>query len=161
MTLDIKARKHALRLLHHNVAVVTSGLDDEIIGATVTWLMQSSFEPPLVTLAIKADSRLYTVIKRTGTLTVNLVEAGDTELASTFFKPRIFETDRMAHYPAKVNSVGGAMLDASPVCLSCEVQQIVTEGDHHLVVTEVVDVEVRSEDKKAMCLSDTDWHYGG
>lgn len=161
MTLDIKAKKHVLRLMHHNVAIVTSGQNEDILGATVTWLMQSSFDPPLVTLAIKSDSRLYELIKESGRLIINLVESGDKKLAATFFKPQSLESGQMGGYEAKALSPAGAVLSAIPGWLNCELREIVERGDHHLVVVEVTEAEIIDADKQAMVLSETNWHYGG
>ena len=52
MTFNLEAKKHTLRLFHHNVAIVSSGKGENAVGATVTWFTQSSFEPPLVTMAV-------------------------------------------------------------------------------------------------------------
>lgn len=51
MAFNLKAKKHTLRLLHHNVAILSSGKGDKAVGATVTWFTQSSFEPPYITMA--------------------------------------------------------------------------------------------------------------
>ena len=86
MTFNLEAKKHTLRLLHHNVAIVSSGKGEHAVGATVTWFTQSSFEPPLVTMAVKANSRLFAEISKNKNLLISLVSKGDKDLAGTFFK---------------------------------------------------------------------------
>ncbi|MCF7824807.1 MAG: flavin reductase family protein [Candidatus Marinimicrobia bacterium] len=161
MSFNLEAKKHTLRLLHHNVAIVSSGKGSETVGATVTWFMQSSFEPPLVSLAVKADSRLYENIKTNKNLTISLVNKGDSEMAGTFFKTGAWEGNLFGGFPAKAHEFGGAILDASPAWLACEVRNIIEEGDHHLVISQVVDSGINNEEALAMCLSETGWHYGG
>lgn len=161
MTFSLEAKKHTLRLLHHNVAVVSAGKNGEAVGATVTWFMQTSFEPPLVTLAIKADSRLLMAIKDSMKLVISLVKQDDKGLAGAFFKPGTWEGEKLGGYPGSAHELGGVILDDSPAWLAGEVRSIIEEGDHHLVLIEVVDSGIHKEEEKAMCLSETGWHYGG
>lgn len=161
MSESMNAKKHALRLLHHNVAIVSSGFGPEAIGATVTWFMQTSFEPPLVTLAVKTDSRLYTEIKTNQNLVISLVKKGDKAMAGAFFKPATWNDGKFGGFKAIAHKSGGAILDASPAWLNCKVITIVQEGDHHLFVSEVVDSGINNVEEQAMCLSETGWHYGG
>jgi flavin reductase (DIM6/NTAB) family NADH-FMN oxidoreductase RutF len=161
MTLDPKAKKHTLRLLHHNVTIVTSGRGADILGATVTWVMQTSFEPPLLTLAVKADSRLYELIKECQACVVNIVPAGNEALAAAFFRAPSITEGNLGGYAATAHANAGAILETAPAWMACEVRQIIPEGDHHLVVTEVVEATVNDSSIKAMSLSDTNWHYGG
>ncbi len=161
MSFSLAAKKHTLRLLHHNVAIVSSGKGAEAVGATVTWFTQSSFEPPLVTMAVKADSRLYTAIKANMNLVISLVKKGDQGLAGAFFKPGAWDGETFGGFPASAHETGGAIMQASPAWLACQVQNIITEGDHHVIISQVVDTGINNEAEHAMCLSETGWHYGG
>ena len=161
MSFNLDGKKHTLRLLHHNVAIVSAGQDETAVGATVTWFMQTSFEPPLVTMAVKADSRLYEVIKASGSLVISLVAKNDKELAGAFFRTGKWEDEHFGGYSARPHALGGAILEASPAWLACQVREIVEEGDHHIVISEVVDSGIQDEKEAAMCLSETGWHYGG
>jgi len=161
MTFNLEAKKHILRLLHHNVGIVSAGTGNATVGATVTWFTQTSFEPPLVTLAVKADSRLYEAIKENMNLVISLVKKDDKGLAGAFFKPGTWEGDKFGGFPARSYKRGGAILEASPAWLACSVKQIVELGDHHVVITQVIDTGIHNEEEKAMCLSETGWQYGG
>ncbi len=161
MPLDLDAKKHTLRLLHHNVAIVSSGSGDQAVGATVTWFTQSSFEPPLITMAIKADSRLYAAIQANMNLVISLVSQGDKSLAGAFFKPGGWQDGNFGGFPATAYETGGAILKASPAWLACQVKTIIEEGDHHVVISQVVDTGINKAAEQAMCLSETGWHYGG
>ena len=161
MTFSLESKKHTLRLLHHNVAIVSSGVGDNATGATVTWFTQSSFDPPLVTMAVRADSGLYATILENKCLVISLVARDDKTLAGAFFKPGSWEGDTFGGFPATPHELGGAIMASSPAWLACKVKKIVAEGDHHLIIVEVVDTGINKEDEKAMCLSETGWHYGG
>jgi len=161
MKLDQKIKKYTLRLLHHNVGIVSAGMGSEAVGATVTWFTQTSFEPPIVTLAIKADSRLYAVVKEQLALVVSLVAKGDKDTAGAFFKPGQWEGELFGGYPATPHELGGAVLTRCPAWFAGEVLKIVEEGDHHLVLVKVLDAGINNQEDQAMCLSDTGWQYGG
>ncbi len=161
MTFNLEAKKHTLRLLHHNVAIVSSGAGEKAVGATVTWFIQSSFEPPLVTLAVKADSRLYEAIIENRSLVISLVSHEDEGLAGAFFKPGSWDGENFGGFPAKAHDLGGAIIKSSPAWLACEVKTIVKDGDHHVIISQVVDSGIHNVEEKAMCLSETGWHYGG
>jgi len=161
MTLDLESKQHALRLLHHNVAVVSTGQGSDTIGATVTWFTQSSFDPPLVTLAVKADSRLYAGIIANRQLLISLVKQGDKELAGRFFKPGTWEDDTFGGFPAQPYPSGGAILTASPAWLAADVIQVIETGDHHIIIAQIMDAGINEQAAQAMCLSETGWHYGG
>ncbi|NQV16009.1 flavin reductase [bacterium] len=161
MSFDLSAKKHTLRLLHHNVAIVSSGFGSNAVGATVTWFMQSSFEPPLICMAVKVDSRLYEAIRTNQNLVISLVKKDDKALAGAFFKPGTWDDNEFGGFPARAHEFGGAIIESSPAWLACEVKTIVEEGDHHLIVCEVLDSGINNEDEQAMCLSETAWHYGG
>ena len=161
MSLNLEAKKYTLRLLHHNVAIVSSGKGSDAVGATVTWFTQSSFEPPLVTMAVKADSRLYEAIQANQNLVISLVKKGDKDLAGAFFKPGKWEDNRFGGFDAKAHDLGGAIMDVSPAWLACKVESIIEKGDHHVIISQVVDSGINEENEPAMCLSETGWHYGG
>jgi len=161
MAFNLESKKHTLRLLHHNVAVVSSGKGEKAVGATVTWFTQTSFEPPYITMAVKADSRLYEAIKSNKRLVISLVRKDNKALAGAFFKPGTWDGETFGGFPAKAHEFGGAILESSPAWLACEVKTIVEEGDHHVVIAQVIDSGIHKEEEKAMCLSETGWHYGG
>ncbi len=161
MTFNLESKKHILRLLHHNVAIVSSGKGENTVGATVTWFTQSSFEPPLVTMAVKADSRLYSEIRANRNLLISLVKKDDKDLAGAFFKSGGWNGGTFGGFPAEAHEFGGAILEASPAWLACEVKTIIEEGDHHIIISQVVDSGIHKKEEQAMCLSETGWHYGG
>ncbi len=159
--LNEELRKKALRLLHHNVAVVSSGPTDNTLAATVTWFMQTSFDPLLLTLALRADSQLYRQVRETARLVINFVADGDEETAAYFFQARTFAGERLGELEADLHPQGGAILHRTPAWLAGKVVQTIERGDHHLVMVEIDDLGMKTESPTIMNLSDTNWHYGG
>ena len=57
--MDARARKQTLRSLSNGMYIVTSAAGPQYGAATVTWLSQASFRPPLVMAAIRPDSNVF------------------------------------------------------------------------------------------------------
>ena len=65
--MDADARKTALRMIPYGIYVLTANDGKGNIGAaTVNWVTQGSFAPPLLVVGVKADSGAHTVVKGTG-----------------------------------------------------------------------------------------------
>src|SRR5438093_13417196 len=90
--MDQDAKKTALRMMPYGIYVLTA--DDgkgNVAGATVNWVTQSAFAPPLVVVGVKTDSGAYGIVKNTKTFTLNMLGKEHKGLAFTFFKPAQFE----------------------------------------------------------------------
>ncbi|HIF10241.1 MAG TPA: flavin reductase, partial [Sneathiellales bacterium] len=86
--MDEAAKKTTLRMIPYGIYVLTAdGGDGDISAATVNWVTQTSFAPPLVAVALKADSGSYAIVKKTGTFALNMLGKGQQGPAFTFFKP--------------------------------------------------------------------------
>ncbi len=64
-----------------------AGKGDDLEGSSVTWVMQTSFNPPLVVVAVKADSYLAQVIERHHAFAIYLLTKQQKVLAEAFTKP--------------------------------------------------------------------------
>jgi len=87
--MDQDAKKTALRMIPYGIYVLTA--DDgkgNVAGATVNWVTQSAFAPPLVVVGVKTDSGAYGILKNTKAFTLNMLGKEHKGLAFTFFKPQ-------------------------------------------------------------------------
>ena len=137
------AKKTALRMIPYGLYVLTA--DDckgNVAAATVNFVTQSSFAPPLVTLGVKADTGAYQVLKDTGAFALNVLGKEQKGAAFTFFKPAKVEGDRISGVPFTRGTTGAPLLSDAPAAIECRVRKIVEEGDHHVVIAEVVEAHV-------------------
>ncbi len=65
-------------------AELASQNEDWISAATVSWAMQSSFNPPLITIAVKKASNLNETIQRAQTFSLTILGQGEKELIKDF-----------------------------------------------------------------------------
>ena len=84
--MDDQSRKTALRMFSYGVYILTSKFEDNYCAATVTWVSQASFEPPLISVCIKEDSVSYAVVKARGEFLLHLLGENQKYLAAAFFK---------------------------------------------------------------------------
>src|ERR1700751_82901 len=86
--MDQDAKKTVLRMIPYGIYVLTA--DDgkgNVAAATVNWVMQSAFAPPLVVVGVKTDSGAYKIVKEAKTFALNMLGKEQKGAAFTFFKP--------------------------------------------------------------------------
>ena len=143
--MDADAKKTALRMIPYGIYVMTAKNGDDVASATVNWVTQTAFAPPLVVVGVKADSGVYAVLKEAGHFAINMCAKGQQGMAFAFFKPAEVEGEKISGEPFHPGSTGAPILENTPASIECKLVQIVEEGDHHIVIGEVVDAHVRTQ----------------
>ncbi|MEQ8768134.1 MAG: flavin reductase family protein [Planctomycetota bacterium] len=159
--MDPEARKKALKMISYGLYVATARGGDDTAAATVTWVTQMSFEPPLVAMGVKLDSQLYRAILRGNTFALNMLGDDQADIAAKFFKPAQVEDGKLGGYAISEGVTGAPLLDDAPAIVECKVTDEVDRGDHVLFLGEVVDVQSRREARPLDLYRDTKWSYGG
>jgi flavin reductase (DIM6/NTAB) family NADH-FMN oxidoreductase RutF len=137
------AKKTALRMIPYGIYVLTA--DDgkgNIAGATVNWVTQTAFAPPLVVVGVKTDSGAYAILKNTKSFTLNMLGKEHKGLAFTFFKPAQLADGKLCGQTIHPGANGAPILDAALAAVECRVASIVEQGDHHVVVAEVTEAHL-------------------
>ena len=86
--MNADAKKTALRMIPYGIYVLTA--DDGkggVAAATVNWVTQSAFNPPLVVVGVKTDSGAYKIVRDAKNFALNMLGKDGKGLAFTFFKP--------------------------------------------------------------------------
>jgi flavin reductase (DIM6/NTAB) family NADH-FMN oxidoreductase RutF len=161
--MDEDAKKTALRMIPYGMFILTAKAKQgqDISAATVNWITQASFAPPLIAVGVKADSGAHQHIKDTGQFAINVIGKDQINTAFTFFKSNEREG----------NSIGGEnfedgpetgcpLFTNSPAWWECKVVGEVAQGDHTLFVGEVLEAGVRTEDQTIL-MRDHNLNYGG
>lgn len=144
--MDAAKKKTALRMIPYGLYVLTAeGKDGRVTGATVNWVTQASFEPPLVAVAVKADSQAHGIIKDAGAFALNVLGKGQQSLAFAFFKPVEREGQSIGGEEFHAGMAGAPILESTPAFVECTVVDVVERGDHSIFVGEVVDAGISSE----------------
>ena len=116
-----------------------------ISAATVNWVTQASFKPPLVAVGVKADFQIHDIIKTAGNFALNVLGNGQQGTAYSFFKPAERDGQKISGELFRAGSTGVPVLENTPAFVECRLVTTVEEGDHSIFVGEVVDAGVTQE----------------
>jgi flavin reductase (DIM6/NTAB) family NADH-FMN oxidoreductase RutF len=121
------------------VAVVTAAGPDGFAGLTTSSVTSLSLDPPLLLVCFDNASRTLSVVRQSGRYAVNVLRAGQEDLAAVFASKRVarekFEavTHRVAH--------DVPVLDGALAWLACDVEALHPGGDHTIGVGRVTHME--------------------
>ena len=146
-------------MLSYGVYILTSKAMEEYCGATVTWVSQASFEPPMIVVCIKRESGSYKVVKKRGEFLLHLLGKDQKELAESFFKQTTLENGLINKQEYQLQD-DLPLLKAVPAYLKCKVLEILETGDHPLFLAEVKNAVVQKV-SEPLELRTTGWNYGG
>ncbi|HET9149194.1 MAG TPA: flavin reductase family protein [Alphaproteobacteria bacterium] len=141
--MNADAKKTALRMIPYGIYVLTA--DDgkgNVAAATVNWVTQTAFAPPLVVVGVKTDSGAYKIVKDARAFALNMLGKDQKGLAFTFFKPAQVTDGKLSGEAYRKGANGAPLLASAPAAVECTVKQIVEEGDHHIVVAEVTEAHL-------------------
>ena len=143
--MDADAKKTALRMIPYGLYVLTAEKDGEIAAATVNWVTQTAFEPPLVVVGVKADASAHDVIKKAGSFALNILGKGQQGPAFAFFKPVEKDGNKINGEAYSAGSTGAPVLESVPAYVECSLEQTVENGDHSIFVGKVVNAVVQKQ----------------
>jgi len=132
-------KKTVLRMIPYGIYVLTA--DDgegNIAAATVNWVTQTAFAPPLLVVGVKADSGACAAIKSGRHFALNMLGKDQKVLAFTFFRPADVADGKISGQAYRKGETGAPILIEALSAVECRVTEIVEQGDHHIVVGEVI-----------------------
>ncbi len=137
--MDEAAKKTALRMIPYGIYILTTRAPDgTVAAATVNWVTQTAFKPPLVAIGVKTDSGAYATLRQAGHFVLNMLGKGQRGAAFAFFKPAKHDGDKISGEPSKPSATGSPVLTNALAMVECKLAQVVEMGDHHIIVGEVV-----------------------
>ncbi len=141
--MDPNDKKTALRMIPYGLYVLTGETKNgRVAAATVNWVTQVSFDPPLVVVGVKADSGTHAVIKEAGSFALNVLGKDQQATAYAFFKPAEREGDTIGGEAFRTGTTGAPILESCPAYVECKLTETLERGDHSIFVGEVVDAGV-------------------
>lgn len=141
--MDEDSKKTALRMIPYGLYVLTAeGKDGKVAAATVNWVTQTAFKPPLVVVGVKADSGAHAIIKESGSFALNFLGKDQKAQAFTFFKPLEREANTIGGEPFRKGSLGAPILTNVPAFVECQLVETIEKGDHSIFVGEVKDAGI-------------------
>jgi flavin reductase (DIM6/NTAB) family NADH-FMN oxidoreductase RutF len=159
--MDVATRRKTLRLLSNGVYIITARDGDDFGAATVTWLSQASFKPPLLMAAVRADSNVFKCLSRSGAAAVHIVDRSQQEIAQRFFTPTCTAAGSINGEPFRGGKTAAPILENMGAYLECRLKRIMEgEGDHAIVLLEVKEAECHAT-VSPLTIRESPWEYGG
>lgn len=167
--MDENQKKTALRMIPYGLYVLTArSKDGKIAAATVNWVTQASFAPPLLAVGVKSDSLAHAAIKESKTFALNILGKGQNDIAFTFFKPLERDGMNIGGQPFYQGETGSPIFENMPAFVECRLIETVEKGDHSVFVGEVINAGIKEEphgraDEAVLWLKDLGEkiYYGG
>ena len=160
--MDAATRKRTLRLMSNGMYVMTSSNGDQHGAATLTWLSQASFKPPLVMAAIRQTSNVFKCLAESRVAAIHILDAGQQEMAQRFFSPTRVVDGTINGEPFSPGVTRAPILQNARAHVECEVRHIFSRGDHAVVVLEVIDAQCDGDGEiHPLTVAASPWEYGG
>lgn len=141
--MDQNAKKIALRMIPYGLYILTGeSRTGEIAAATVNWVTQTAFDPPLVVVGVKTNSGAHSIIKDAGSFALNILGKNQQATAFAFFKPTQTEDNKINGESYRAGSTGSPLLESVPAYLECKLVDTVEKADHSVFIGQVVDAGV-------------------
>ncbi len=141
--MDNEAKKTALRMFPYGLSVLTAK-DEEarFAAASLNWVTQASFQPPQLVVCLRKDSATLSVVEGAGKFALNMLGKDQGQLAFAFFK-HVDEVEGKLGGVSYQLIQGIPVLDPVPAYVLCRVVGSMGEGDHSVILAEVIDASVR------------------
>jgi len=159
--MDPKTKQKTLRLLTNGIYILTSRAGESYGAATITWVSQASFRPPLLMAAIRLDSSVYRCLAESRVAALHVLGKHQKQIAQKFFSPTRGGSADLNGEPFFEGKTSAPILENLPAYMECRVIDIREEyGDHAIVILEVVEV-AHLAPVEPLTIPDSPWEYGG
>jgi flavin reductase (DIM6/NTAB) family NADH-FMN oxidoreductase RutF len=141
---DTERFRRALAAMPTAVTVVTAEGEDGPSGATANAVASLSLRPPLMLACLDRGSRTLRALERSGRFGVNLLGAGQAELARAFSTkaPSPEKWEGVEWWPRDgLPALGGAVL-----WVACELRDLHDGGDHVIATGRVLEIDAPGGD---------------
>ena len=126
------------------VTVVTAMDEDGPVGMTANAVSSLSLEPLLLLVAFDNESRTLRVVRKTGRFAVNVLAAGQEELAR-LFASKTPEREKFADVPRTVHD-GLPVIEGALAWIGCRLERLIPAGDHTIGIGAVEAAEAGEGD---------------
>jgi flavin reductase (DIM6/NTAB) family NADH-FMN oxidoreductase RutF len=122
--------------LTHGVYVIAVSDGVHHNAFTAAWVMQVSFDPPLLAISINPEHYSYSLLQEGGVCTVNVLGQDQAHIAEHFGRPH--DKDKMAGFTWQQGLSTAPVLADSLAYFDCHVSHYTDAGDHKIVVCNVI-----------------------
>lgn len=129
----------------NGVGILIAQYKNETSAMVVSWFQQASFDPPMITLAMKEDRMTGRVIRSSGHYVLNVLHTNQKNLIVHFAKGVEEGGDLFKGIPILKQKTGVPILKEALCFLECELRNVYPSGDHQLFLGEVINAGAQEE----------------
>ena len=156
------AKKAVLRHFPYGLYALTVKHAGEEHGMTANWVTQTSFEPPMIAVAVENTSKSIGLIRDAHHFAVNVFQQNQRELAGKLGRASANAPQKLKGIKTKPAPVSGAPILADALgWVECRVVATLPSGDHTLVLGEVIEAGVEHDDALPLTLQEAGFKYSG
>jgi flavin reductase (DIM6/NTAB) family NADH-FMN oxidoreductase RutF len=134
--MSARAYRDAIGHFPTGVTVVTATGPDGPAGMTTNAVASLSLDPLLLLVCFESRSRTLEVVRSSRRFAVNVLRAGDEDLAAVFASKRV-PAEKFADV-THTESHGVPVLDGALAWVACELRELRPAGDHEIGIGEVL-----------------------
>ncbi|MGZ8391586.1 MAG: flavin reductase family protein [Gemmatimonadales bacterium] len=143
------------RRLTQGVYVVGVSDGEERDAFTAAWVMQVSFDPPLLALSINPEHASYPLLHAGRGFTVNVLKQGQLDLARRFGTRSGRDEDKLAGISWRPGRTGAPILEDALAYFDCELSGEMGAGDHDLTLGRVTVGRILDPEAAPLLYSET------
>ncbi len=132
------------------IVAVEDAQSNTIDGYLASWVQQVSFNPMIVSLAIKPGRPAYDLIKSGKPFAINIIGDHDKSYLKHFWKGYDPASNPFNELPHVRGENGGVILNQAKSAIECRLLSSVKPGDHDIVFAEVLSSHVMNEEAKPL-----------
>lgn len=111
---------------------------------TLSWVGTICTNPPMCYISIRPERHSYDIIKRTKEFVINITTeelARATDWCGVKSGRNVNKFAEMKLTPGQSAVVNAPYIEESPLCIECQVTEIIPLGSHHMFIANVVNVK--------------------
>ena len=141
MRFNTQEFRHAMSQFATGVVVVSTLVDNKLVGFAAQSFVSLSLDPPLVAVCPQKASTSWPHIRERGQFSINVLSDTQSELSDAFAVPG--KTPQIAWI---LSDTGQPIVDGSLMHIDCRLEVEHEAGDHTIAVANVLDLAVHSKD---------------
>jgi len=124
------------------VIVIAAQVDEELVGLAASTFVPVSLDPPLVSFCVQNTSATWPKLRDLPALGISVLGEVHDEAARTLAAKT---GDRFVGLNTVCSNSGAVFVDGTSVWLESSIEQLVSAGDHTIVILRITDITVRDD----------------
>ncbi len=141
------------------IAILTTQSGEDQAAMLSSWFQQVSFDPPLISVAIRSGRHVGDTVKKSGQFVLNLLHTGQKNFLAHFGKGFDPGQDPFVGISLERFETGIPILKEALCFLECELQQSIVAGDHELFIGKVIHGGIEEEGQPMVHLRRNGFNY--